>query len=84
MNISVEISYYPLDREYVPPIREFIGRLHTHPGLRIRTNGMSTQVFGEFSLVMDSLKEEIGRSFEYPHSVFVMKVVNADLDTKEG
>ena len=84
MNVSVEISYYPLNREFVPPIREFIDRLHTHQGLIVQTNGMSTQVFGEFGTVMDSLKEEIGRSFENPHSVFVMKVINADLNNKEG
>ena len=84
MNISVEISYYPLNQEYVPPIREFIDRLHTHNGLIIKTNGMSTQVLGEYNTVMDSLKTEIGRSFESPHSVFVMKIINADLNTMEN
>lgn len=84
MNISVEISYYPLNQEYVPPIREFIDRLNKHQGLVIQTNGMSTQVFGEYNLVMDTLKEEIGTSFNNPHSVFVMKVINADLNTIEG
>jgi len=84
MNISVEISYYPLDQEFVPPIRAFIDRLHTHKGLIVKTNGMSTQLFGEFGLVMDSLKEEIGKSFENPHSVFVMKVINADLNNRES
>jgi uncharacterized protein YqgV (UPF0045/DUF77 family) len=84
MKISVEISYYPLDQEFVPPIRAFIDRLHTHSGLLIQTNGMSTQVFVEYTAVFDALKEEIGRSFENPHSVFVMKVVNADLNTREN
>lgn len=84
MNISVEISYYPLNQEYVPPIRSFIDRLHQHPGLIIQTNGMSTQVFGEYSLVMDALKQEVGFSFENPHSVFVMKIINADLNTREN
>lgn len=83
MNISVEISYYPLDQEFVPPIREFIHRLHTYTGLIIKTNGMSTQVFGEYSNVMGALKNEIEKSFENPHSVFVMKIVNADLNTTE-
>lgn len=82
MNISVEISYYPLNEEFVPPIREFINRLHNHDGIITRTNGMSTQVFGEYGQVMDTLKEEIGQSFINPHSVFVMKIINADLNTK--
>ena len=81
MNISVEISYYPLHDEFVPPIRQFIESLHNHQGLIILTNGMSTQVFGEYGQVMDILKEEIEKSFKNPHSVFVMKIINADLNT---
>jgi uncharacterized protein YqgV (UPF0045/DUF77 family) len=84
MNVSVEISYYPLRGEFVPPIREFIHHLNQHDGLKARTNGMSTQVFGEYKTVMQALTAEIEKSFENPHSVFVMKVINADLDTTEG
>lgn len=80
MKISVEVSYYPLNREYVPPIREFIDRIRENPALTAKTNGMSTQVFGEYEDVMDTLKKEIKKSFENPHSVFVMKIINADLD----
>ncbi len=80
MKISVEISYYPLNREYVPPIREFIDRIRNNPALSAKTNGMSTQIFGEYDEVMDTLKREIKSSFKNPHSVFVMKVINADLD----
>jgi uncharacterized protein YqgV (UPF0045/DUF77 family) len=83
MNISIEISYYPLNMEYVPPIREFIDRLNTYQELTVQTNGMSTQVFGEYETVFDALKKEIRASFENPHSVFVMKMVNADLNTME-
>jgi uncharacterized protein YqgV (UPF0045/DUF77 family) len=83
MNISVEISYYPLNQEYVPPIREFIDRLNTYQALVVQTNGMSTQIFGEYETVFDTLKKEIRSSFEHPHSIFVMKIVNADLNTME-
>lgn len=83
MKTSVEISYYPLDQEFVPPIREFIDRVNRHKGLTVQTNGMSTQVFGEYELVMKALTEEIRESFKNPHSVFVMKIINADLNTKE-
>ncbi|MBU2651812.1 MAG: hypothetical protein KKA81_12825 [Bacteroidetes bacterium] len=80
MKISVEISFYPLNREYVPPIRSFIDRIRKNKALTARTNGMSTQIFGEYDEVMDTLKQEIRESFLEPHCVFVMKVVNADLD----
>ena len=83
MNISIEISYYPLDQEFVPPIRDFIQRLHNHEKLVVQTNGMSTQVFGEYDIVFDALRQEIATSFENPHSVFIMKVINADLNTRE-
>ena len=80
MNTSVEISYYPLNMEYIPPIKDFIERMNAYHALRVRTNGMSTQVFGEYSAVMNALTVEIERSFDIPHSVFILKIVNADLD----
>ena len=84
MKTSVEISYYPLDQEYIPPIKDFIARMNQYEGLVARTNGMSTQVFGEYDILMSALTQEIKKSFENPHSVFVMKIINADLDTKES
>jgi uncharacterized protein YqgV (UPF0045/DUF77 family) len=80
MTISVELSYYPLHSEdFIEPIKSFIDRLNTYPELVIKTNGMSSQVFGEYEEVMKILTAEIGRSFTNPYSVFVMKIVNADL-----
>jgi uncharacterized protein YqgV (UPF0045/DUF77 family) len=78
MNISIDISYYPLNREHIPPILEFINRLKNHKHLDVRSNGLSTQVFGPFDEVMDVVKEEIRTSFQLPHSVFVLKIVNVD------
>jgi uncharacterized protein YqgV (UPF0045/DUF77 family) len=85
MNISIEISYYPLHGEdFVEPIKAFIDRLNMHPEIEAQTNGMSTQVFGEYDIVMKILQTEIKTSFENPYSVFVMKVVNADLMIHAG
>lgn len=80
MNTSVEISYYPLNVEYIPPIKDFIARMNSYDDLRVQTNGMSTQVFGNYANVMNALTTEIKKSFELPHSVFVLKIINADLD----
>lgn len=79
MKISVEISYYPLQNEFIPEIVSFIERINTYKDLNAQTNGMSTQIFGEYKYVMNALTSEIERSFAVPHSVFVMKVINADL-----
>ena len=84
MNTSVEISYYPLQEQYLKPIGAFIDRLNTYDGLVIRTNGMSTQVFGAYDEVMGAITAEIKKSFEVPHSVFVLKVINADLQEIPG
>lgn len=79
MKTSVDISYYPLEETYKEPIKAFIKRLNEHPNLLIRTNGMSTQVFGEFDEVMAAITKEIKAAFEVPHSIFILKVINSDL-----
>jgi uncharacterized protein YqgV (UPF0045/DUF77 family) len=84
MKTSIEISYYPLLVEYIPPIKDFIRRLNEVSGLVVKTNGMSTQVFGEYDLVMQTLTTEIKQSFELPYSVFILKIINADLNHIDG
>ena len=79
MKVSVEMSYYPLRPEFASPILDFIKRLNTYKELTVKTNGMSTQVFGDYFEVMKILTDEMYQSFALPHSVFVMKIVNADL-----
>ena len=77
MKIAVDISLYPLDADFIPPIKDVIDRLNAHENLEVWTNAMSTQVIGEFDEVMDALKAEIGVTFEQiPKGVFVMKMFN--------
>lgn len=81
MEISVEISKYPLADDYIPAIKSFIDRLNQVEGLTIVTNTMSTQVFGDYDLVMDTLKEEIRLSWEqFGKSIFVCKFIGTNLD----
>lgn len=80
MQLSIDISYYPLTEQYLEPIKAFIARLHTHPEILVKSNGMSTQVFGEFDEVMSILTSEIKNAMELPHSIFVLKMANARLD----
>lgn len=79
MKTSIEISYYPLKEEYLAPIQNFIDRLKTHDSLKVHVNTMSTQVFGEYFEMMDIITKEIHKSFELPGSIFVLKIINADL-----
>jgi uncharacterized protein YqgV (UPF0045/DUF77 family) len=81
MQLSVEISKYPLADDYIPAIKDFIERLHATAGLSVVGNTMSTQVFGDYDLVMDTLKEEIRRSYEqFGKAIFVCKFIGANLD----
>jgi uncharacterized protein YqgV (UPF0045/DUF77 family) len=68
---------YPLTGDYRPPIQAFIDRLNTHPGLAVRTNPLSTQIWGPLDQVMAILTEEMTRSASAgtPQLVFVMKVL---------
>ena len=76
MDIGVEISLYPLCDEYLEPIRQIIARFNSHPGLRVVTNSMSTQLFGPLEQVLPLLNREIARTFaEQRKAVFVMKVL---------
>jgi uncharacterized protein YqgV (UPF0045/DUF77 family) len=76
MRAAVEISMYPLGPDYRPKIQTFIDRLNTHAGLRVHTNALSTQIWGELAAIMPALTEEMTRSAgEGPQLVFVMKVL---------
>jgi len=76
VRIAVDISLYPLNADYVPPIRSFIDRIKGHPGLTLEYNSLSTQLSGELDAVFAALKAEIARSFASPQrSVFVLKML---------
>ncbi|MBN4055684.1 hypothetical protein JYU12_02960 [bacterium AH-315-K03] len=80
MKLSVEISLYPLKDEYKPSIRAFIARLNQHAGLKVVKNTMSTQIFGDYDVVMDTLREEMRYSYQqHGRAIFVCKFVEGDL-----
>ena len=84
MRIAVEISLYPLDADYVPPIKDFIERLTARPGLAVQTNAMSTQVAGEHALVFAALADETAVTFAARgRAVFVMKVLGGETDPSQ-
>jgi len=76
MEIGVEISLYPLHQQFIPPIEDFIARINAGGGLRIVTNSMSTQIFGDYETIMSRLLRELRTTFEHnDKAVFVMKVL---------
>ena len=77
MKVAVDISLYPLDADFIPPIKDVIGRLNNYDAIEVWTNAMSTQLFGEFDDVMTALRQEIGTTFEQlPKAVFAIRILN--------
>jgi uncharacterized protein YqgV (UPF0045/DUF77 family) len=86
MRVAVDISLYPLDQDFIPPIQDVIERLNAHEALEVLTNPMSTQIRGEYDVVMAALNQEIRVSFEQmPKAVFAIKILNNPLvDSDDG
>jgi hypothetical protein len=82
MRISVEISMYPLSEQYIDPILGFIEDLNSckKNTTIIKTNGMSTQIFGDYddvqSLLSLTMKNAMTRN---PKVVFATKFLNTDV-----
>lgn len=80
MQLSVEISKYPLADDYIGPIKGFITELNKYPDVTVLTNTMSTQLFGDYDAVMQALQACIKWSFaQYGKVVFVCKFIHGDL-----
>ena len=83
MKASVEISMYPLKEDFKPSIIQFIKNLRKYPFIKVDTNGMSTQVFGDYKRVMHAINTEMENTFQNGNSVvFTLKVINSDLEEK--
>lgn len=77
MQVAIDISLYPLDADFIPPIKDVIERLGRHDGIELERNRMSTQLRGEYSVVMPILTAEIEATFEtIPKAVFAIKILN--------
>jgi uncharacterized protein YqgV (UPF0045/DUF77 family) len=79
MDIGIEISLYPLQADFGTVIHQFIERMNSQGRFRVVSNSMSTQVFGPYEEVMDTLWRELYTTFAgleggSGKAVFVMKV----------
>jgi len=85
MQISIEISLYPLAQEkFKTEIWAFIKRLRAVDDLRVVTNGMSTQVFGEYDLATSHVMAEIKHVHQaLDTAVFICKFIGGDRSNVE-
>lgn len=80
MKISVELSLYPLDDQFLPIIQDIVERLMGDKRVEAIVNTMSTQIFGDFESVMAVVNETVEYSFKtYGKQVFVAKFLNSDV-----
>ncbi|MEP0264746.1 hypothetical protein [Dokdonia sp.] len=78
MNVSVELTFTPLQNEYEPPISAFIKRVRAS-GFTVLENPLSTQVYGDYDGVMHMLTKEIKNSLSnIDIGLFQMKIVKTD------
>ena len=79
MLCSVEISMYPLKEDFKPSIIAFINNLKKYSFLKVDTNGMSTQVFGEYDLATAHVMAEIKHVHQtLDTAVFIVKFIGGD------
>lgn len=80
MKTTLEISNYPLSEEYIPKIQDFIDRCNMYNEITIKTNATSTQISGEYDLIMNLLQAEVKASFEkFGKAIFIVKILKGDL-----
>jgi len=78
MNISVELTFSPLQDDFEEHIINFIKKLRTS-GLTVLENPLSTQVYGEYDTVMNVLQTEIKIAFDLmDKGLLYMKMVKSD------
>ncbi len=84
MKVTVEISLYPLHNEYESSVLAFIEKLHQYPEIVVETNGLSTQIFGDYDFVMkELLPVRIQEVFENEKAVVLMKIGHGHLRYEE-
>lgn len=83
MNISVELTFSPLQDDFEVHIINFIKKLRASK-LTVLENPLSTQVYGEYNEVMNLLQNEIQEAFEFmDKGLLFMKIVKTDRSAYE-
>ena len=78
MKISVELTLTPLQDEFEDPIKEFILKLRK-TGLVVMENPLSTQIYGDYDIVMGILTSEIREAFQLiEKGIIFIKIVKSD------
>lgn len=77
MQITVEISYYPLLDSYNEPVAEFLKEITQSENIAIEPGIMSTLLTGQYGDVMELLEKKLRLLMEKYPSVFTLKISNS-------
>lgn len=86
MQVSVDIAMHPISDEFVAPIHAFIAALEAVAGIDVVPGPISTQVYGEFDVLMPALGAAIRDVFEDADhlNVFTLRIASGDARALEA
>jgi len=85
MIITVEISLYPLTKDYTEHVIKLIRGLKSNNELEIYTTAMSTYIQGDYDVVMKVLQSELKTLYEaLPENATVLKIIPKNLNIQDG
>ena len=78
MKLSIELTLSPLKNDFIPSVKLFIKQLRGL-GFDIIENPLSTQIYGDFDLIMNKLVPLIKKTFDEEESIMLhLKMVKGD------
>ena len=78
MKVSVEITLIPIKKNYISTIKKFIKTIRDS-GFKVIENPLSTQIYGDYDLLMSYLNREIKNVFDdKDHIIVQLKLFNID------
>ncbi|MGM0612011.1 MAG: YkoF family thiamine/hydroxymethylpyrimidine-binding protein [Bacteroidota bacterium] len=75
--ITADISFYPLEDNYLDTINQFLESLHKNESFKIETTDVNTIITGEHTAVMQLIEKELKPFLESGDAVFIVKYSNA-------
>lgn len=85
MEITVEVSLYPLSSEYEKCIIDFIHQIKSNHSLEVYTHSMSTYIKGNSDKVFSELNTALKKANATTDTLsMVLKLINRPLPVEEG
>ena len=78
MKVSIELTLTPLSDDFERSIKTFIKKIRPL-GFKVMESPLSTQIYGEYDILMSGIQETIKETFEEESFVMLnMKIVKGD------